>query len=402
MSPNELLKIIHQLAQHYKRFPKIAEITNQTGIPEYKVKAALKGLVAKGLLTQRGNWYRFPSEAVDLQAYNRVHATVTPDPEVDAIAALKEFAASTPLDAETVKASAKALTDMKPGPLHRPDPISTHREWFVITIRIVMGLIGVGAIILSAYYTSLWAKDFLPIFWAAILSGVVVAFSAFAFEVAVMYFRERKRMAGLAFFLLWFVGITYSISTTIAGQYNAFAVTERAAAVSRSLQAADTQVLATYRQQELDADTGAKNTSTKLETMYAIMKDAGQSADKRFEFKNTWKDTMDAITRMEGELKQYQADRKAAQDHIASALRASPDLAKADQVDGIPDFYQWMAGILKVSRNMAQFIMGLFPAIFIDFLAPAALTVALFFTPAGTRIGRRNLLEMAWKRFFKK
>jgi hypothetical protein len=41
-------------------------------------------------------------------------------------------------------------------------------------------------------------------------------------------------------------------------------------------------------------------------------------------------------------------------------------------------FYSWLAKVLGISKDIAQFWMSLFPAIFVDIISPSALAIAFF------------------------
>jgi hypothetical protein len=392
MTKNDLLQIIKMLAIQYKRFPKIPEISEKTGIPVYKVQLALKQLVDNGHLTQRGNWYRFPDSAEDLREFNRVHATVS-----DITEKTQNAAISTPQAIFTTTVKKTSTTDNTVA--IREKETQSLNSLLIYVLRGFMGLIGIGAIVLSAYYTSLWAIDFLPIFWAGLLSGLVVSFSTLAFEASIVLRKLRQRSAAVLFIILWLIGLLYSITTTVAGQYNAYIKNEQNTNKATVSMAGDLQQLNLWKQKEKDASENIDKLNIKLKPLYLIMTDIGQTADRKNDYPVTWKETNDKIDKLEIDLYNNQKERTEAQNTISNLLKQKPGIAESENKESILDFYGWIASIFKMSKNMAQFVMGIFPAVFIDFLAPAALAFALFST--GTN-NKKSRFSYFLNRFIKK
>ena len=93
-------------------------------------------------------------------------------------------------------------------------------DFILISVRILMAIIGIGAVILSIYYTYVWLAEFLNMFLALLLSTIMIAFSVMAFEVMVIFWQNKQRGVIPLFCLLWLVVLIFSMISTIAGQYN--------------------------------------------------------------------------------------------------------------------------------------------------------------------------------------
>ncbi|MFX0141036.1 MAG: hypothetical protein ACFFDN_45780, partial [Candidatus Hodarchaeota archaeon] len=96
----------------------------------------------------------------------------------------------------------------------------------LIVLRILMIIIGIGAIILSTYYTSIWLFSFLPGYLAILLSSIMVAFSVAAFECMIIFKENKQRILIVIFSIIWLIVLCFSMISTVAGQYNARMKTE--------------------------------------------------------------------------------------------------------------------------------------------------------------------------------
>ena len=150
-------KVIYVLQRYFqikKTFPKIDWMVQKLRIPNTKLIELLRALEILGFVDRNYNQYKVTQKLID---YN-VGAGV--------------------LVEEKKKEIDQSIFDTD--------------EIQITIIRIIMAVVGVGAVIMSCYFSIRWLLEYLSVFWAYILGIIMVLFSAFGFE-SVIIFRKNKQ-----------------------------------------------------------------------------------------------------------------------------------------------------------------------------------------------------------------
>lgn len=346
MTRNEFKKIITDLSTQLGRFPLIQEIADKLGVPAYKIPPLLKYLVEDGWLIRVGNNYRMASTPIVDSLRPDVEPPALPPPN--------------PLPATIPNVPGKSGASLE-------------------AIRWVLLVIGIGAIIGSTYYTAIWMRESNPNWLAWILSVIIVMFSTAAFDVVVAMVSGavtkqwwRWLLAG-GFLALWLVVLSFSIGSTIAGQYNRHAYEQaQKARVSSGAQADASLVQASQ-----DAVTRAQQTYEDARR-YLNQLISQSSIEGGLESTANWRTTQAQLAR---QIKEQQAVVAQAESILARAeaerVQAIQNHPEASQAH-VLDFYGWLAKAFRADRDQIQFWMNLFPAVFLDIIAPAALAIFLF------------------------
>jgi len=237
-------------------------------------------------------------------------------------------------------------------------------------IRISMILFAMIAGYMSIYYTYLWMREFLPTFPAILLSTAMVGFSVIAFETCIILRSNKKRFLMIIFILVWIVVLIFSMTSTIAGLYNARSLTLSENVdkiIDREYQSFQNEIyLSKKKELELRLE------EYRLE--YEMLKQDREEADIESKREQLWYRMVEVNRKIE----------KIRED-IFELQKKELKNKKSIILEYI-DFYDWLgAKIFKgIGSDKIQFLMSIFPAVFIDIIAPIALAVGLF-------LGRKNI-----------
>jgi hypothetical protein len=249
-------------------------------------------------------------------------------------------------------------------------------------LRLLMLAIGTGAMIVSIFYTWIWLRELLPSPLAILLSTIMVCFSVLSFEVIVLFLTGEvtkhwsRWFVITGFSFLWIIVAAFSITSTIAGQYNKHIKNSKEYAMQN--QGKKSEVMKWNRLQERKTELVERRLEkkTQISNLIAMSNQVGTIAEAE-KHNEVLASTNYRTQTAESELNHIEAELEKVRDEEKKAITADTSLASADTVD-VPDFYSWLAKILDIKKDLAQFWLSLFPAIFVDLISPAALAIAAF------------------------
>ena len=176
---------------------------------------------------------------------------------------------------------------------------------------------------------------------------------AFAFTIK-SYVAEKS--TGVFIVILWVLGISYSVFTAVSGQYNDF----------RKYSASDTSVQVENKNKIYENQLKAYEKKQKellhwreQETEYSL------NPDLKTENPVTWKKIQEGVE----ELKKVENEITEVQKKLLDNMDS--EIVMKETV------YNWLAGFLGINANIIQFIIILFPALFIDLCSTVCFTFAL-------------------------
>ena len=247
------------------------------------------------------------------------------------------------------------------------------KDFSLLVIRVIMGIIGVGASVMSLYYTLIFLSEFLPTFWAFLLSAIMVLFSVVCIDVIIILKQNKKQGVLISVFsTAWLVVFLFSMASTMIGQYNArqknivVAVEESRAPETQAeaweiLQAQEKYLLE-------DIDTTEKSLNLHRENFNKMLE-----TEKRdwyfFDARNRMQEAEKSLEKKRAELKATQTEKK-------DFLNSGKTFVAPENKNH--DFYDWFGNEFGVSPGTVAFIVSIFPAMFIDIIAPLALAVSMF------------------------
>lgn len=231
--------------------------------------------------------------------------------------------------------------------------IEQQTNFILKIIKIIAVIIASVLTCVSIHFTFGFNKLGMNSFWGFLLSASVVSFMAFAFTIK-SYVAEKS--TGVFIVILWVLGISYSVFTAVSGQYNDF----------RKYSASDTSVQVENKNKIYENQLKAYEKKQKellhwreQETEYSL------NPDLKTENPVTWKKIQEGVE----ELKKVENEITEVQKKLLDNMDS--EIVMKETV------YNWLAGFLGINADIIQFIIILFPALFIDLCSTVCFTFAL-------------------------
>lgn len=378
----DIKKTINRIIREKGKFPSMQDMMNALEFNPEQVTKAMDSLVEDGYLSVNGSWYNFPSlkeeplPEIPIETENSVHITFGERPEIDVPVKRKR---GRPFGSTKKKEPVQEISKFKEMVKNQ---ISSDYRSQIKAIRIIMGGIGIGAAIISVFYTSQWSMEILPLPLAILLSLIMVGFSISAFEVMILFYtgeiiedKKNNRIIMSVFGILWLITIAFSGTSIVAGQINKhFKIKEE------SVQMADTNSQEHWKilqDQKADAKERLSDYRQQIKTYTQILSGLN-TAQARKDNKATWNDinwklqkTQTSISEISDELENIRIQEK-------TILQNNKGKDIVNKNEGKIDFFGWLGKVLGVRGEIIQFITAIMPALFCDAVAPFGLAIALF------------------------
>jgi len=338
----------------YKKLPTIKEAAERFSTSEYKMLDIYRLLVHEGFLKKNYSRYKMIESSP-------VKKSEQETPQVPPVQG------SRLLDSPPVEDKKKEVVG---------DIVTL--GWMLIVLRVVMTVIVVGAVSLSIYYTAIWLMDFLPPLLAIVLSSVMVLFSCMAFEIVILLGRSRQRILASVFLILWAVVLVFSMVSTVAGQYNQRIHNEVVATAKGSQM---TYKRALYESYQAEEENLQKQIDDKMEqrTSYQKLLSQFDTLEKQQEDRKIFNDLTWRIAVVDREVQKLNEQLSVIREKVRSSLEGeTKEGLTQDTVVVHQSFYVWIGTVLGASPIHVEFWLSVFPAVFIDIIAPFALAFVLF------------------------
>jgi len=236
----------------------------------------------------------------------------------------------------------------------------------IVLLRIIFGVLSIGASTVSIRNTSRYLLESYPFIWGMSISILMSLFMVSAASMMV-YFNQKKhyiKASGLG--ILWAIVTFYSMMSTTIGAYN---FQKDSFVKKTSIEKIDNTNDMLYNEYQKQAEGIQKLIDDKTITLTRLNKEIiGYEAGTK-QYNNTaW-----AITVAEREIKAQQeklselTDKRVA---VVSKRETTEVVAKT--------FYEEMEGLFGVQAALIQFVLSLMASIFIDIIAPIGASLALF------------------------
>jgi hypothetical protein len=246
------------------------------------------------------------------------------------------------------------------------EPIRKKQAWWRYVFIFILSLIGIGAAYMSIDYSYVWLLDFLTPFKAALLATIMVLFAISSFDLIILFKQKKKYLFFIVFIFLWIIVTFFSMVSTVAGQYN-------------------------VRMED-------------LQKRYKIENRANYAEQKRLEYMNRKIDLREKLSALKNDNKYYQGllfqydspekiqQHKKMYNYLQkharqTRWRINKTMTRINAVENNDkyignkkpvDFYVWMSLLTELTPEMIQFLLSVFPAIFIDLIAPLSFAVVMF------------------------
>jgi hypothetical protein len=252
------------------------------------------------------------------------------------------------------------------------------KDWILMILRIIMVVIGVGAITLSVYYTGIWLLEFLNPFLAFLLSTIMVAFSVGAFEVILIFRENRQKLFIVPFAILWIIVLCFSMMSTVAGQYNQRMKKQIIDASENYETYYKIDELKSYLNEEKRIEKQLEAKRQRLEKLNNIIDEFDLEKLNDEKNKKIYDQTVYEIHRLEGQMRVLRTElEEKANRRIEFMKKQDTGITGETFIEEI-DFYDWVAGIFNIEARFIEFWLSVFPAVFIDIIAPLAVAVGMF------------------------
>ena len=365
MSPTDFLQAIRSIeTSSQSGFPTKKEISEKTGLNLYTVKTMLGGLVKNGKLRMEGNWYKFNENNEQLESLNQIEG-ILQDKQAD------EY-----IEAITEENKHDSIEANFPN-IKMPKRFQNNDYAFPI-LRWIMLVIGIGAAVISAYYTQIWQHETLNLFWSWFLSLIMIGFSSAAFLTLIglltksIHSKFSTWLLASIFFILWVICLLYSIQVTVAGRYAQY----QEIVIKNKVNENNALVENVKMSNMVDTINSLKvektNNQKRLDTLLKQADDIQKGNEVKGE---SWVTIQSRILNVQGIIASLNTEIENKNSEYEKLLERSPIISSNDAKFG---FYDWAAKVYKTDRGNIEWIMLLFPSLFLDIVSPIALAVFMF------------------------
>lgn len=249
----------------------------------------------------------------------------------------------------------------------------------ILFLRISCLIIGGGALVFSIYYTSKLLITTNPVWLSWGLSTIMIWFSVICFGLIVLFYKKGVWPLIPLFTVLWVLVISYSMYSTVAGQYNERIVNEIEEVEKNSENIGKKNKYDLYNKQENDLENRIFGKEKDLET-YRIIMDDFDTLEKRKENSQVYYDTDWRIRQAENQINSWRVELKEIQDKKENFLEFETVNSGTLEETTIKkeSFYIWINKLFGVDPEQVKFWSSVFPAIFIDIIASLAFAVTMF------------------------
>lgn len=379
---HDLKRFISQNIRMSGVFPTLQEVCTAFNFSHEQARKYMQSLAEDGYVEEQGQWFRFPEhKAAEVETiYN----------EDDIRVAIESGSVGGfVFESEKRKRGRPFGSVKKTGVI--PDQIYPAEDkpkispkGYNIQIKIIQGFmafIGLGAAIISTYYTFTWMNEFLPFILALLLSFIIVGFSVMAFEVIIIFCSDQitdnkiiKASVIVGFGILWVVATFFSLSSTIAGQVNEDL--KKKDSYSTAANSSENQKWKILQDQKIELKERLKDYQQQIKTYNQILSGMN-SVQSRKENKGAWNDSNYKLSQTQKTVQKIYDEMEEIRKQEKEILTKNKNVI-TDSAGEKTDFYQWIAKVLNVRPDRIQFILALVPALFSDLIAPTALAIALF------------------------
>lgn len=206
---------------------------------------------------------------------------------------------------------------------------------------------------ISTLHTATYLADYADIISAWLMSASVTAYNATAFEVSVLFHKDKRNFMAVIFMLLWMLVTVFSMATTVSVFYDSFNARERQIAGDNSYAQSSADRTDILRKKEADLrneiDFKEKDISYRQEHDYA-------TTEVRKE-----------LNALQDKLRENLAE----QEKIISEGTGKPVSVHRESL------FAFLGRLLKMEGGVLEFIMSVLSAIFVNLISPLSATAMI-------------------------
>lgn len=242
----------------------------------------------------------------------------------------------------------------------------------IFLIKILMVIISISATIISIYYSWFWLSNYLNMFFSILLACTMIIYDVIAVQFLIFV-----KSNILKSFIIFTVGVVilFSMVSTIAGQYNSRIINAEKE-IEESIEITHDRLI--YENMKIQEKELINEIEIKIQERISFQKILASidTVEKRKEDSPVFWDAKNNLKIIEDNLKENRKKLEDIRLKINEYLSTTKEVGAIEKEEN-KSFYVWVSSIFGVSIDIIEFWLSLFPALFIDIIAPFGLMLAL-------------------------
>lgn len=222
----------------------------------------------------------------------------------------------------------------------------------VTLICLLLAFVSVISMYISTLHTATYLADYSSLISAWLMSASVTAYNSTAFEVSILFHKEKRNLMAFIFMFLWVLVTLFSMATTISVFYDAFNFQETQIAQENKKVDSNKLALEILQKKEealrKDIDFKKKDIEYRQEKEYATTT------------------VRNELTKLQDELQRNLSEQE-------TLLKETPEVTE-EKIKRKESLFSFLGRILHIENGILEFIMSTLSAIFINLIAPLSVT----------------------------
>jgi hypothetical protein len=225
----------------------------------------------------------------------------------------------------------------------------------VFIITLLLTVTSVISMYISTLHTATYLYDYVDIFSSWLMSASVTAYNSTAFEVSVLFHRNKRNFIAFVFMSLWCMVTLFSMATTVSVFYDRFNFTETQIAE-------DNKELDSFK---YSLELLQKKESDLRRAITLKEKDIAYRQEREF-----------ATTAVRVELNKLESDLQKNLSEQQKLLASKPEV-KSSVIQRKESLFTFLGRILGLEGGILEFTMSTLSAIFVNLIAPLSLSAVI-------------------------
>ena len=222
-------------------------------------------------------------------------------------------------------------------------------------IVVLLGFTSIISGYISTLHTATYLYDYVDIFSSWLMSASVTAYNSTAFEVSVLFHRNKRNFIAFVFMSLWCMVTLFSMATTVSVFYDKFNFTETQIAE-------DNKELDSFK---YSLELLQKKESDLRRAITLKEKDIAYRQEREF-----------ATTAVRVELNKLESDLQNNLSEQQKLLASKPEV-KSNVIQRKESLFTFLGRILGLEGGILEFTMSTLSAIFVNLIAPLSLSAVI-------------------------
>jgi len=245
------------------------------------------------------------------------------------------------------------------------------------TIKILALLAGIGAIILSTYFTGEFCKEFLHLSLAYIMSIVIILVSIVSFQVFLFYIENKNNGFAFLSFCIWVLVTFASMGSTVIGQYNKRMIAS-VNKIEKNIQVNQEDSILKKQEEKKKI---IKKQIQDIEKSLIPLRSREQEFNTTEKRQKEWQSFIEVKRLIEEKEKKLEEKNQELLSIINTEeiiLKDSDIITKQEVKKESKSFYIWIESIFGLDSNIFEFWWSIIYALIVDLIVPLSIGVCLF------------------------